>query len=61
VRYNKSLTDRAENVRCLLAVTRLRDEDEIANERREGSSMAKGGKSEFVAAAKADADMKGFA
>ena len=33
-------------------VFKLRDEDEIANERREGSSMSKGGKADFVSAAK---------
>ena len=31
---------------------KLRDEIEIANERREGSSMSKGGKADFVSAAK---------
>ncbi len=31
--------------------TKLRDEDEIANERLEGSPMSKGGKDDFVAAA----------
>lgn len=31
---------------------KLRDEIEIANERREGSSMSKGGKADFLAAAK---------
>ena len=32
----------------------LRDEDEIANERREGSAMSKGGKADFVKAASSE-------
>ena len=48
MRYEKSLTERAENVRKLVVETRLRSEVEIANERREGSSMSKGGKDEFL-------------
>ena len=43
-RYEKALHARAENVRHLVMDTKLRDEDEIANERPE-SSMSKGGKS----------------
>jgi hypothetical protein len=48
VRYGKAVAQRGENVRSLLYDMKLRDEDEIANERREGSSMAKGGKDELL-------------
>lgn len=61
VRYEKAQTERAEMVRHLTMDMRMRDEDEIANERREGSSMSKGGKSDFVAsAAKTNSDLNGF-
>lgn len=52
VRYERSLAERTEMVRHLKMDMKLRDEDEIANERREGSSMSKGGKADFVSAAK---------
>jgi len=54
-RYEKSLTERAGNVRHLhLSETqRLRSETEIANERREGSSMSAGGKDEMAKALRA--------
>ena len=51
IRYEKGKAERDELVRKLKIDTKLRDEDEIANERREGSSMSKGGKDDFVAAA----------
>lgn len=61
VRYEKAQTERAEMVRHLTTDMRMRDEDEIANERREGSSMSKGGKADFVAsAAQSKSDMSGF-
>ena len=44
--------ERVEMVKHLKMDFKLRDEDEIANERREGSSMSKGGKADFVSAAK---------
>ena len=52
MRYEKSQAERAEMVPHLKMDMKLRDEDEIANERREGSSMSKGGKADFVSAAK---------
>ena len=52
VRYEKGLAERVEMVKHLKMDFKLRDEDEIANERREGSSMSKGGKADFVSAAK---------
>ena len=52
VRYERSQTERAEMVKHLKMDMKLRDEDEIANERREGSSMSKGSKADFVSAAK---------
>ena len=59
-RLEKSLAERAENVKHLLLDTKLRDEDEFANERREGSSMSKGGRDDFLKAAKEEGDMTGF-
>ena len=47
-------------VRHLTIDKKLRDEDAIANERREGSSMSKGGKDEFVASAKKKEDLRSF-
>ena len=52
-RYEKSMTERAEAVTRLMTDTRLRSDIEIANERPEGSSMAKGGKEEFLQQVKA--------
>ena len=62
VRYEKAQAERVEMVRHLKMDMKLRDEDEIANERREGSSMSKGGKADFVSAAKTagNDDMVGF-
>ena len=62
VRYDKAQAERVEMVRHLKMDMKLRDEDEIANERREGSSMSKGGKADFVSAAKTagNDDMVGF-
>ena len=62
VRFEKAQAERAEMVKHLKMDFKLRDEDEIANERREGSSMSKGGKADFVAAAKTkgNEDMEGF-
>ena len=60
VRYEKAQAERKEMVRHLMQDTKLRDEDEIANERREGSSMSKGGKADFVAAAQGKGDMSDF-
>lgn len=59
-RHEKAMHERAENVKHLLMDTKLRDEDEFANERREGSSMSKGGRDEFLKAAKEEGDMSGF-
>ena len=52
VRYEKGLAERVEMVKHLKMDFKLRDEAEFANERREGSSMSKGGKADFVSAAK---------
>ena len=62
VRFDKAQAERVEMVRHLKMDMKLRDEDEIANERREGSSMSKGGKADFVSAAKTagNDDMVGF-
>ena len=51
-----------EMVKHLTLDTKLRDEDEIANERREGSSMNKGSKSDFLTAMRSSgkADDKEF-
>ena len=57
VRYEKSLKERAENVRHLMIDKRLRDEDEIANERREGSSMSKGNRRRAAERARSGARM----
>ena len=54
VRYEKAQAERAEMVRHLKMDMTLRDEDEIANERREGSSMSKGGKADFQDAMRSD-------
>jgi len=59
-RYEKAQNERRANVQHLMMDLKLRDEDEIANERREGSSMALGGKDAFVATAVADGDMSAF-
>ena len=50
IRFEKSQAERVEMVRHLKMDMKLRDEDEIANERREGTSMSKGGKDEMAAA-----------
>ena len=62
IRYEKAQTERAEMVRHLKMDMTLRDEDEIANERREGSSMSKGGKADFQDAMRSDdkSDDKAF-
>ena len=44
IRLDKSHAERTENVKKLMTDMRLRSEIEIANERREGSPMSKGGK-----------------
>ena len=59
VRYEKAKVEREEMIKKLKMDTKLRDEDEIANERREGSSMSKGGKADFEAAAKTTDGVKG--
>jgi len=60
VRYEKGAAERKAFVEWMLMDTKLRDEDEIANERPEGSSMSKGGKTEFVNAAKNKEDLAEF-
>ncbi len=52
-RFDKSQTERVENVNRLKLETRLRSDAEIANERPDGSPMSKGGKAEFIAQVKA--------
>lgn len=61
IRAEKAQIERVAMVAHLMVDTKLRDEDEIANERREGSSMSKGSKADFVDAAKAEGgDMSKF-
>jgi hypothetical protein len=60
IRAEKAQKEREEMIRHLKMDMKLRDEDEIANERREGSSMSKGGKAAFTASAKAKEDMSGY-
>ena len=60
LRFERSQAERKEMIRHLTMDMKLRDEDEIANERREGSSMSKGGKDDFTDAAKKKGDMSGF-
>ena len=59
-RFERSQVERKDMIRHLTMDMKLRDEDEIANERREGSSMSKGGKDDFVDAAKKKGDMSSF-
>ena len=47
-KWERSQVERKDMIRHLTMDMKLRDEDEIANERREGSSMSKGGKDDFV-------------
>jgi len=47
-------------VRSLTLDKKLRDEDEIANERREGTSMSKGGKDDFTNSAKNKEDLSSY-
>ena len=59
-RFERSQVERKDMIRHLTMDMKLRDEDEIANERREGSSMSKGGKDDFVDTAKKKGDMSSF-
>ena len=63
-RYEKSMAERKHNVERLhqAETNDLRDEMEIANERREGTSMNKGSKSDFLTAMRSSgkADDKEF-
>jgi len=60
VHAEKAKAERMEMIRHLKMDTKLRDEDEIANERREGSSMSKGSKDDFQTSAKKKDDMSSF-
>ena len=60
VRADKATVERIEMVKKLKQDNKLRDEDEIANERREGSRMDRGGKADFVEAAKKGGKGEGF-